>query len=141
MVRIADTMGRNEPQGTIEIPDRGGVRHWVEHTGKGIDFDGPKERDRQPGRVFQKLRAVWKLAGGAARRLGCEGRLATGSKELPARPLVVAMLVREVRYATPTWYRRIAALRSSVVIGLSPLWIDLRVLCIKVHKRWEANDV
>jgi hypothetical protein len=113
MVRIAYTVGCDEPKGTVEVPDRGGVRHGIEHTGKGIDFDGPKERDWDPEKVFQVLRAVWELAGDPAPRFGCEGRPATpveacgdcaheqaaGLEELPARPSVVAMVVKEVRRA------------------------------------------
>jgi hypothetical protein len=77
MVRIAYTMGGDEPKGTVEAPDRGGVRHGNEHTSKGIDFDRPKERDREPEKVFQVLRAIWELARDPAPRFGRECRPAT----------------------------------------------------------------
>jgi len=107
MVRIAYPMGRDEPKGAVEVPDCGGVRHGIEHTGKGIDFDRPKERDRDPEEVFQVLRAVRELAGDPAPRFGRECCPATpgetcgdraqeqapGLEELPARPRVVAMVV------------------------------------------------
>jgi hypothetical protein len=77
MIRIAYTIGHDEPKGAVEVPDRGGVRHGVKRSGKGIDFDRPKERDRDPEGVFQVLRAVWELAGDPAPRFGCECRPAT----------------------------------------------------------------
>src|SRR5215475_14590806 len=111
MVRIADTIGFDEPKGTVEVPDRGRVRHRVKRSGKGIDFGGQKERDLKPEDVLQYRRAVWELAGDPAPRLGCECCPATpgeacgdrakehaaGSEELPARPRVVAMVVNKVR--------------------------------------------
>jgi hypothetical protein len=113
MVPIVDTIGFDEPKGTVEVPDRGRVRHGVRRSGKGIDFGRQKERDLNPEGVLQHRRAVWELAGDPAPRFGCECRSATpgeacgdraqeqaaGLEELPARPRVVAMVVKGVRRA------------------------------------------
>src|SRR5262249_32444922 len=108
-----DPMGRDKPEGTVEVPDRGGGCHGVDTTGERIDFGRDKERDLEPKIALQHRRAVWELAGDLAPRFGRECCPATpgeaggdraqeqaaGLEELPAGPPLVVVVMKEVRRA------------------------------------------